>query len=629
MPTVPNLLTLSLEELATLSFYELATLLPLNNGNSYLAELTLDELATLSVDELATLLIDSSSVPQLSLLPENVLVIYREGNDDSYEFARYYGDIYDLTEDQLLAVPCSGNEFLDSFAEFENEIENTVLANLSFSDPAIKCIVVSYGVPGGFYDSDNDRFVSTTSRLSNIYHPYEFNADNLLFNRKQYQVYNNDDAFQSLVVARFDAPDLVTAKAHVDKCKSVSRTGFANGKFFFDNVNIITDEKEAYYNDLGDFESFVLPVLNMPVTNTIADTVNDIPLFRLKNDSFVWAWESDRAGYSYFQETKTARIFCYNADMDGAGTVRDAEDRRWPMLAMSSGYAACAGTVDSVEYDELLRPGPFFEALLRGASLGEAYLYALPKVNSSLTLFGDPLIRVRFPTGDTIDDFVSEIEGFSAMAASLASSIAYNIKQRNSLQHINQIIGASNDLTTKVDLFVKSANAASSVAGSTISVYRDAANELINFPISDINDFLSENNIKLSRLVKLATGNGKVLSANIATVGSWYVETSIVKDQYEYNSYHFVLEVSSNPDYSNVIYLYDSSEDSGWFYEKMQDEFTAVPTTGVTSSYAGRKIRYVATETLIPGTIYYTRIKQKNELNESTEWVTKTNIIYT
>jgi hypothetical protein len=559
----------------------------------------------------------------MSLSPDNVLVVYRQGNSDSYEFARYYAAIHNITH--LLAVPCSGDEILASYSDFHTQIESHILDYVITEYSLIKCVVLSYGVPAGFNLAGNK--VSSTSRISNIFAGISEDPRNHLYNRQTFLAFSDIDAASVLICSCFDAPNLAIAKAQVDRCKSVSRTGYANGKFFFDKVTLNPDT--AYLNDLADFENTILPVLNMKTFRTVPDGVNDVPLFRLLDESFVWSWKSELAGYTYFQETKVARIFCFNAD-GLASSIRDNNSRHWPLLSISSGYACCAGTICDTSPDLFIRPKPFFESLLRGSTIGEAYIFSLPSFNSGMTLYGDPLIKVRFPTGIALNNDITEVSAFQQMADDIASSIAFNVKFRGLMRGIFNAINDSADLETKGDLFASALQNSNTASSGGFGQFSEVAQRFLSFPLSEINSFLSLNNLKVSRYLNATAGSAVVSPSNIYQQGSWYIETDIVRREFGFSSYHFELELSHTSDHVNpFLVLHSSSNATGWVYEKNKDVFEAIPNGGVTANFAGRRIRYVSPSLIDIGTIYYARIRQIDESNTYTAWVESIRIINT
>src|ERR1035437_5826956 len=368
----------------------------------------------------------------------NIIVLYRIDNADSITFAQAYQTLHSLDNSQIIGVPCSGNEILASYAQFQTEIENTVTSNVTGN---IRAILIGYGVPGGFIDGSD--VVSSGSRLSRIRAGgFTKQIPNPLFNRSQYHEFDTTDADQALVVSRIDAPTLDIALKLLSNTSKVIQHGTVNGKFYFDKYAVIQSSEDTdYQTDLTDFENRFLSVLNIPVVDTVFwNSSTDVVVPKLSNDSFMWAWKSNRAGYTFFKDTTTIRVFLYNADTDGGASIRNSEDNRFPMLALSSGYVTTAGAMSDPTAQGLLRPRPFFEALYRGATIGEAYLFATPYLDWTVTLFGDPLVKVKFPAAQLSDDRLSINTGWDIMMDQFASAVAYGYAANDQLQSILPVL---------------------------------------------------------------------------------------------------------------------------------------------------------------------------------------------
>ena len=117
----------------------------------------------------------------MSITTNNVVFVYRAGDSDSLEVARYYQSLHDLDDRQLISVPCSDTEILDNETEFNTQVLNPLddalygSASLLINDEYgsflnIWVIILGYNVPGGFYD-DFD-IISSTSRISRINYSY-------------------------------------------------------------------------------------------------------------------------------------------------------------------------------------------------------------------------------------------------------------------------------------------------------------------------------------------------------------------------------------------------------------------------------------------------------------------------
>ncbi|KKN21604.1 hypothetical protein LCGC14_0923790, partial [marine sediment metagenome] len=143
---------------------------------------------------------------------------------------------------------------------------------------------------------------------------------------------------------------------------------------------------EAYKDKILDFYNNILPNLNLDVwSTTFMDPYIDVSIPFVEDDSFVWSWFSDRSSSTFFQNSNAARVFSYNADYDGAFTVRNINGTRWPFLAMEAGYLSTAGAMSDPTIEGFLDPKSFYETLFQGATIGEALLFSSPFLDEAIT----------------------------------------------------------------------------------------------------------------------------------------------------------------------------------------------------------------------------------------------------
>ena len=303
----------------------------------------------------------------MSITTNNVVFVYRAGDSDSLEVARYYQSLHDLDDRQLISVPCSDTEILDNETEFNTQVLNPLddalygSASLLINDEYgsflyIWVIILGYNVPGGFYD-DFD-IISSTSRISRINYSYSKKIRNDLYDRKVFKRFDAEDAEKCLIVSRIDAPTVAEAKYIIDNSEKVIKQRFVNGKLFFDPYSDISGNGAQEYTQLMlDFFEKVFPSLNLDYFSTVyLDPYIDSVLPYALNDSFVWSWFSDRGSSDFFRDSVTSRVFHYNADYDGAFTVRNSLWRGWPRLALEAGYTNSAGAMSMPGIDAFLNP---------------------------------------------------------------------------------------------------------------------------------------------------------------------------------------------------------------------------------------------------------------------------------
>ena len=340
-----------------------------------------------------------------SISAENVLVVYRQFDSESEDAAFRYQEIHELSNDQLLEIPCSSIEILDSYADFKSEVENHIVDALtSSSSPLINrsiyAIILMPKVPGGFID-DND-IISSTSRISRVLFPFDSEEkyiQNPLYYRRVFKRFDEEDANVAFICTRIDSPLASITNKWLDNIQLANDQLLVNGVFFFDAYSAYQgEEAQSYESDLVSFRSNLLESLGLTVFDTTrVDPYRDALISFVENDSFYWGWGADRGSLSFFRESANIRGFFYNADFDGAETIRDIDANTWPLLSIRQGYISTAGSMSDPGIGNFLRPNPFYQTLFRGATIGEAMIFSQPRLNTPIACFGDPLYKLSFP----------------------------------------------------------------------------------------------------------------------------------------------------------------------------------------------------------------------------------------
>ena len=597
----------------------------------------------------------------MTISKENIVVIYREGDSESLEFAQYYQTAHNLDDTQLISVPCSNTEILQNETIFNNEVLNPIQESLYSSasevlDRNIWVILLGYNVPGGFRDGND--VISSTSRLSRLNFSFEKKLRNNLYNRKIFQRFDISDSQQALIVSRIDAPTLALAKIFVDNAVTIRKQSLVNGKFYFDPYSDLTGtEADAYEELMLEFQEETLPDLNLTTfTTTFIDPYIDSVIPFVQQDSFVWSWFTDRASSSFFRDTNTLRGFFYNADYDAAYTIRDIEDTRWCFLAMQSGYISTAGAMSNPTIEGFLNLRAFFIALLNDATVGEGLLFSTPYLDWTISFFGDPLVKLNFPVGEpplgiipieesydaamvAINEVLTEEnEAWRLMSIDFARSMAYLLRKEIEIKESRQFIVDMTDLETEVSLLyptnalvLKNSNNQRESKLSTLMdnfiEYPQRSNLYSGLEVTDptINDYLSEKEYKISKLISdIIKIDGTIDPIYTFDEGYWPLEFDLIHYTNTFVFYHFRLEVEDPLDPSNNIYVNSADDISNWYYEKEENKFVSIPLTGVPSSFAGRRIRYESPSNyyLTRSSVYVFKINQ-TYINESTTNICK------
>ncbi len=603
----------------------------------------------------------------MAITKDNFIVVYELGNVDSLDFAVYYATKHsmDITlsnpslnngtiggidwevDGQLLGIGLTDtSEILDSETVFNTQLLNPINDAIANSEElgnlTIWGIVLGYNIPGGFYNDGS--IISSTSRLSRLNHSFSRKKQNKLYNRSVFQRFDATDATHALICSRIDAPNILAAKTYVDNAEKLNNQLFANGTFYIDQYSDRASFGTVEYQELlSDFNDNLLQTLNLDTwSTTFQDPYIDSVIPFVENDSFVWSWFTDRSHSSFFRYSNALRVFFYNADYDGGFAVRDDSGNRWPYLALDAGYAATAGAMSNPTIPGFLNPTSFFDALLKGSTVGEAFLFSVPHVDWTISLFGDPLTYCSFPAAEPVSETViNEHEAWNIMSKDLAKAAAYLYKKENDLKLVayevvdidtlDPSVGATMAAVTLLypanDLYVNNNEVAwESQMKPLCDTFFDFPRlryhtQIDNTSAPNVNTYLTEHEFKVSRLLAGITGEAIIEDDNLLDEGWWQFEFTVEDDDSDnYVNYHFLMAVASDVDFSDILISKDSYSIQNWTYEKEKDTFTNVTFGGVTSSYIGRKVRYESRldplisldEYLTRGGTYYFRITQYN-----------------
>lgn len=587
-----------------------------------------------------------------NIRPENVLFCYRASDADSRSVATYYASKRGVPQSNLLALGCvssAENNIIDEsdYVQYiENPIKTKIAAlengSVSGSSGAIYAIILGYNIPHGFYVGDNPsgQVVAVAGRLQRINHPVSDKLANALYDRRgNWKFYDSQDSEIALITSVIDAPTVDLAKSLVDRALVINNQAFVTGKIYVDPYGKdSTLAQQQYRDDLLDFYSKEVPHLGISSSITV-DSGGDSMVPFLSNDSFYWGWFTPRYAQELFLSTNEKRVFLYNADDDGARSIKTAvapdSSHPWCNLAIgvTPGYAACAGSVAAPGEDAYLRPRPFFEALQQGASVGEAFLFASPYLSWNTILVGDPLITVNFPSElpanqNTALDVVDNDEVIRQVKEYLEESVAYGLRQSRVLTDLlkynrdSQNIGEVMPLMFSIRTWRRKKEAEAQYALFTRSVasWVEYIKRTTNLSAQE---WLYRQNEKTSQYVGRLAG---VSGIYLHPAGHWQHEFKYLHTGTSFEEVHFELQVSRDSDFSSLAVSASSyTSQSGWSYESEPNVFTQMGSTGFPSNLSGRRLRYTspASAYLTTTEVYYIRSRVRGE----SEWATPQQII--
>jgi len=593
----------------------------------------------------------------MAINKENFIIVYVLEDSiisDSESFANYYANIHDMdttsnnpsgnsgttsegiywqVDGQKVGIKMEDTSEILSEGTFNKNLLNPLREALSSSDLLdmnVWGIVLGYKIPGG-YNLNSNNIISSTSRISRINHTFSAKYENELFNRKVFSRFDSSDAEKALIVSRIDAPNLLLAKQFVNNAEIANKQLFANGIFYIDPYSDKIGSKADDYTDLMlEFSNLTLPSLNLSIYSTsFIDPYIDSIIPFVNDDSFTWSWFTDRASSSFFRKSNAIRGFFYNADYDGGFTMRDVSSNRWPFLAMDAGYIATAGAMSNPSIEGLLNLRPFFESLKNGSTIGEAMIFSTPFLDWTISFFGDPLVKIFFPAQEEVDSgLIDENESWRLQSIDLSRNMSYLYKKEKETEEAFQLVvdtqnieieEALLDKTNQLFKNNKEENRKSQLIGLVEKFIEYPQRQNLYTGLSkatpDINDYLSEEEYKLSELItEVVNFQNPIDSENILEEGYWEFEFELLQQSSTFAFYNFRLLVSDDKDFLNIIFNISSENGQigNWLYEKEENEFIQLLANGIPSNFKGRRIRYQSktNQFLNRGQVYYFKITQ-------------------
>lgn len=582
-----------------------------------------------------------------NITPDKVVFCYRSGDADSLEIAEYYRSVRGIPANHLIPLPCS-NETNISESEYEVQIEYPLLSKLSdlgedFNNSGqqreIWVIILGYNVPIAFYSDEEDPYnpenlIAIASRLHRLSRAREDRYPNPTYDRRgNFKYFDADDSDEVYLVSVINGPTKQAAKKLIQRSIIVDNLSFVTGKVLVDPYGKkSTDKQIQYQNDILDFVSNELPNLGLESTKTFPTIDESDPFITsMAHDAFYFGWFTPRYSKSLFLNQNEKRVFLYNADDDSASFLRESlnleSSNSWCSLAINiePGYAATAGALASPGEDSYLRPRPFFETLHRGATLGEAFLFASPVVDWRIILIGDPLLVVNFPTNlpDDQNPAVTTIpnhEAIRRIKESLEEALAYGRRQSRLTEETFQRVLLSSSLPEEINLLhptriwrdIQNPTAQNNLLTRSFDAFM---NYILRTENMTFEGWLVANNEKTTQFVnELLSSNlaqGSVGDEFVHDEGHWNYDFIYRHVRNTLENIYFQVHIGASADFSSVVIDVNSYIDiEGWEREIEPYIFTAMIDTGLPSNFSGRKIRFISgrtDQTLRRTEIYYVR----------------------
>lgn len=329
--------------------------------------------------------------------PRRWLVVYNRSDDDSCTWADTYRGRRGIPYANLCGLDLPTTETITAGAyETMRQQINDYLDENNLRQQVVG-VLLGLNVPG-YADAAGQFMLTPIASYLHTDDTHGLPAVNPLYQSAIAERPVASDYASVRLTGRIDASSLAEAISMIDRADSLATQPLAH------------DAGGALLIDINPDNPNVGPVYTQPV----ADWANGEGLSRLRlpatvydaqaptaasDEAVVWGWRDAAPPSGFFDAPAGRRAICMQFDPEPtpAVTVRDAGATDWLSSALQAGYAFAAAPSRNYSLSSLPLPHLFFEALLQGWTIAEAWLVAQPFVRDGLQIVGDPLMPIAFP----------------------------------------------------------------------------------------------------------------------------------------------------------------------------------------------------------------------------------------
>ena len=385
--------------------------------------------------------------PADALQPEQILIIANSDISESVQLAQYYCAKRAVPLGNILALPLGASLREEiSRDSYERQLARPIFSELFTLEFAgkIRCLLTTYGVPTKIgkreplkgQEDHLRRLTELVNQRKNMINqlgqsssPYsaamkekinreldqlQFRIDHitgretdasvdselsmLMFGdyelcRWQPNNLKNNNLlfdFKTLMVCRLDGPGFQIARGLIDKAISAEKTGL-KGIAYIDSRGIADDKNPYsfghYDQSLRDLATLIKTQTQMPVIEERTGAL--FAPGQCPSTALYCGWYSLQKYVDAFDFVDGA--IGYHISSWEAITLRDPNSSQWCPAMLKDGITATLGAVSEPYLHSFPEPKEFFQELLKGRCLVEAFYFTNPFNSWQMVLIGDPL----------------------------------------------------------------------------------------------------------------------------------------------------------------------------------------------------------------------------------------------
>lgn len=339
--------------------------------------------------------------------PARWLVVYNASSADAATWAEAYRVARGVPLANLLGLALSGDEVIDgaAYAALAHAI-NDYLSSSGLA-AQVMGVLAGYRVPG-YVDFNDDGVLDPVPALLHRESPVggasvNSHAADALPTRPV-----ADELAGDRMTARLDGPDLGAALSLIERGTALMEAGLDGGAgetLWFDPFAGSDEGVDAQGERMRLWVQSVDRMrLRLPVelSGDLDEPAQAAQFSAIHDDAFLWMWDTSLPAVppdGFFESPAGKRVSCIQLHPvePVATTLRGSAPVNWLERALSAGYVTAAGSSRGYSGSAVPYARPFFEALRRGWTVGEAWYVSLPVLREGLYLVGDPLARCALP----------------------------------------------------------------------------------------------------------------------------------------------------------------------------------------------------------------------------------------
>ncbi len=578
--------------------------------------------------------------------PSNVVIGYNSAVPESREIAELYLLRIGASATRAVPLECSTFPLVDSYAEFAETVESPLRG---FASQGVSAYVLGYRVPVGFFHEGG--VISACSRMSSPY-PLSPGRINPAFTASGSNRPSSASQLGIVPCSSLDMPTAAASRRIAEFAGVNSILADVTGTLLLDPYPPRGSSSSYLQSAINEFDAGLGSILFPERRKSVLQLEPYESTFPyVVGDSFFYGWGLVEANESYFLSQQERRALFFNADPGSLARVRTSDGGFSSCVsAAASGYAFVAGSVgnapfpdddpyaDGADFAGAPHPTPLFNSIGLGENAGEAFILAVPRLDTPFGCLGCPFGRFRIANGSSVVALPSQqiARETQATLSRLISRIDHSARASDDLL---KRMANWDDQVLRVRL---QAPIASFARDNGVRARKGMLQKLITSYHKFISQ-ISYGKINTSEptLLEYFEGIGEKISKNFLDYslggqqllrdmkyttfekpGTWYVEFPLADMDGRLGFVHFQAEVyNEGGELASELRSY--SDLSLWTYEAFAGRMVDLPPQGVFSGRVGAKIRVYSADrgsSLRQSELATVRIRQVLDRQYFSEW---------